>query len=248
MVVRPLEDGWRHPEEAFCLRRRRDRGGVVVGEDARLQLADPVQAGGDRTARSPRDAARTAPRRTRVAKQPNAGVRPRSVRINWSCAVMSSTTRPNRAWRAKSSPFSASRCTSASGSPLARRNVRRLLRLIARVCEVAGLLRRVERVPRERAALRTCRVRGLGKIARRPGRREPSSGRFHAAPPGQARARRSGTRPVVAEVRPQDVAHRGVGVARCVAVAVLQAEVPHAADDKADAGSRRCTRPASRAR
>ena len=51
MVFRPLEDGWRHPEEAFCFRRRRDRGGVVVGEDACLQLADPVQAGGDRQAR-----------------------------------------------------------------------------------------------------------------------------------------------------------------------------------------------------
>ena len=51
MVLRPLEDDWRHPEEAFRFRRRGDGGGVVVGEDARLQLADPVRAGGDRQAR-----------------------------------------------------------------------------------------------------------------------------------------------------------------------------------------------------
>ena len=51
MIVRPLEDGWRHPEEVFRFRGRRDGGGVVAGEDARLQLADPVQAGGDRQAR-----------------------------------------------------------------------------------------------------------------------------------------------------------------------------------------------------
>ena len=46
MVVGPLEDGRRHPEEAFCLCGRRGRGGVVVGEDAGLQLAYPVHPSG----------------------------------------------------------------------------------------------------------------------------------------------------------------------------------------------------------
>src|SRR6195256_677942 len=50
MVLCPLEEGWRRPEEAVRLRRRRDSGSVVVGEDARLQLADPVPAGGEREA------------------------------------------------------------------------------------------------------------------------------------------------------------------------------------------------------
>ena len=46
VVVGPLEDGWRHPEEAFCLRGCGGGGGVVVGEDARLQLANPIHPGG----------------------------------------------------------------------------------------------------------------------------------------------------------------------------------------------------------
>src|SRR5260370_33306768 len=52
MVLRPLEEGWRGPEEAVRPRRRRDRGSVVVGEDARLQLPDPVPAGAQREARA----------------------------------------------------------------------------------------------------------------------------------------------------------------------------------------------------
>ena len=62
---------------------------------------------------------------------------------------MKSMTRPNRAWRANSSPASASRCTSASGSPLARRFVIRLLLAKDRIGEIAGLLRRIEGAPHE---------------------------------------------------------------------------------------------------
>ncbi|HJX22777.1 MAG TPA: hypothetical protein VJ454_17400, partial [Steroidobacteraceae bacterium] len=51
MVFRPLEVEWRRPEQTVRLRRRRDRDGVVAGEDARLELADPVPAGGEREAR-----------------------------------------------------------------------------------------------------------------------------------------------------------------------------------------------------
>src|SRR5271166_3322881 len=45
MVVGPLEDGWRQPEEAFGSRGRSEGGGVVVSKDARLQLAYPVHPG-----------------------------------------------------------------------------------------------------------------------------------------------------------------------------------------------------------
>ena len=46
VVVCPFEDGRRHPEEAFGSRRRTESGGVIVGEGARLQFADPVHPGG----------------------------------------------------------------------------------------------------------------------------------------------------------------------------------------------------------
>src|SRR5271166_4210528 len=52
MIFRPLKNGWRHPEEAFRLRRCGDSGGVVAAKETRLQLADPVQAGGNRQART----------------------------------------------------------------------------------------------------------------------------------------------------------------------------------------------------
>ena len=51
MVVRPLEDGWRHPQEAFRFRGRSEGGGGIASEDECLQLADPVQAGNDAKAR-----------------------------------------------------------------------------------------------------------------------------------------------------------------------------------------------------
>ena len=62
---------------------------------------------------------------------------PRSVRISASCVAMMSITRPNRVFRANSRPRSASRCTSASGSPAARRFVIRLCQRICREGEVA---------------------------------------------------------------------------------------------------------------
>src|SRR5208337_245086 len=46
VVVGPLEDGWRHPEEAFGSRGRREGGRVVVSKGARLQFAYPVHPGG----------------------------------------------------------------------------------------------------------------------------------------------------------------------------------------------------------
>ena len=51
MVVRPLEDGWRHPQEAFRFLGRREGGCRIASENECLQLADPVQAGNDAKAR-----------------------------------------------------------------------------------------------------------------------------------------------------------------------------------------------------
>ena len=66
--------------------------------------------------------------------------------------MMMSTTRPNRVFRANSSPFSASRCTSLeriAGSEQVRDQV---VAAIGRKGQVADLLRRVERAPQQLAA------------------------------------------------------------------------------------------------
>ena len=97
-------------------------------------------------------------------KEPNSGVRPRRVRISPSCAVMMSMTRPNRAFCAKSSPFSASRCASPSGSPVARRFVFRLLQLYAAkvrspILFAASKARRTKSRP-----VRMCLVQGMTRF------------------------------------------------------------------------------------
>ena len=51
MVLGHLEERRRRPEERPRLRRRLEGGGVVARVEARLQLADPVPARGDRQAR-----------------------------------------------------------------------------------------------------------------------------------------------------------------------------------------------------
>ena len=57
MIFGQLEDGRRRPEEALRLRGRLDGGRIVAGKEARLQLADPVQAGGIAKTRLARQAA-----------------------------------------------------------------------------------------------------------------------------------------------------------------------------------------------
>ena len=90
---------------AAALRGRREGGRVVTREEARLQLADPVPAGGDRQARISRQCCLERPSSNSASsKEPNSGVSPRSVRMSRSCPLMMSTTSPNRASRAKSSP------------------------------------------------------------------------------------------------------------------------------------------------
>ena len=44
MILRRLEECWRRPEQRLRLRCRLDGGRIVAGEEARLQLADPVPA------------------------------------------------------------------------------------------------------------------------------------------------------------------------------------------------------------
>ena len=51
MVFRLLKDGWRGPEKPFGVRRSGNGGSVGASEEARLQFADPVPAGGERKAR-----------------------------------------------------------------------------------------------------------------------------------------------------------------------------------------------------
>jgi hypothetical protein len=102
-----------------------------------------------------------------------------------------------------------------------------------RVGEVSGLLRRVEGVPRGRAVRPGMPYRGIREVSESqvdPGLQAVHPRLFHQVQPELAEAE---TRLIVAEIQPQHGAYRGVGVTRCVAIAVLQAKVPHAAYDKA---------------
>jgi len=51
VILGPLDELGRRPQQRRCVLRCRDGGGEIVGVKARLQLADPVPAGGDRPPR-----------------------------------------------------------------------------------------------------------------------------------------------------------------------------------------------------
>ena len=126
MQLRPLEQRLRGPQQRLRLRRRRNRG-RIVGKGAGLQLADPVPGRGVHQLRigfqtalelllvevgiiEAAERRRQAAQRANQLELPNDPVDPRG---------------RTRARRAKPMPASASRCTSASGSPQARRWVRK---------------------------------------------------------------------------------------------------------------------------
>ena len=99
--------------------------GIVAGKKARLQLADPVPALGERQVRVTQPSAlRSEARRTahRRRSRISASSRGASGRARAAVAMMSMTS-PNRIFCANARPCSASRCTSMSGSPAARRFV-----------------------------------------------------------------------------------------------------------------------------
>ena len=104
-------------------------------------------------------------------------------------------TRPNRAFCANARPCSASRCTSASGSPAARRFVIRWLQLVRRKGEVADLVRRLERAPHQIAAGPDMSRPGHDDDFRSSDRSGPGSASARAVRPGHSRAGRSEIRP-----------------------------------------------------
>ena len=118
-----LERCQRCPQQPLRPRCRLDGRSIVARKEARLQLSDPVPAFRQHASSDcPRTGARSrSSSNSASSKEPNFGVKPRSVRTSPSCAAMRSTTRPNRTFCANSRPCSASRCTSTSGSPAARR-------------------------------------------------------------------------------------------------------------------------------
>ena len=99
--------------------------------------------------------------------------------------------------------------------------------------EVADLLRGFESIPREgaaRASMPHRRFREIAKGQIDPGLQAVHSRLLDKVQPELAKA---DTRLVIPEVKPEHVPHSCVSVARSVAIAVLQAEVHHAADDEA---------------
>ena len=122
-----LGDLWerpRRPEEGLRLRGGLEGRAMVEREEAPLQLADPVPAGGERQARMLRQASLERALVEVVAvERREARASPRSTRISRSCVVRTSTTRPNFALRAKASASSAVCSTSRSGTPAASSKV-----------------------------------------------------------------------------------------------------------------------------
>ena len=102
-----------------------------------------------------------------------------------------------------------------------------------RVGEVAGLLGDFEGLPGERASRPNMPRRWFGEIPE--GQVDTGSQPLHSRLVRQVEPKLAEAEPglVVAEGEAQYVAHRGIGVARRVAIAVLQAEVPHSAYNEA---------------
>ena len=207
MVVRPLEDGWRHPEEAFRFRRRRDGGGVVVGEDACLQLADPVQAGGDRQARiclqMPLELLLVEPGVVEAAEcRRQAAKRPDQLEL---CGdEVDDETEPRLAREVEPDLGLALHLGEriAAGEEVCDQAVAAK----GRVGEVADLLRRVEGVPRERAARPDMPQRGIREVPE--GQVDAGLQAVHSTLLHQVKPELAEAKPclVVAEVRPQHVA------------------------------------------
>ena len=234
MVLRPLEEGWRRPEEAVRLRRRRDGGGVVVGEEARLQLADPVPAGGERQARI----------RLQMLLEPllvEPGVVEGAEDRGQAAQRPDQLELPGDPVDDETEPRLAREVEPGLGLPLhlveriaAGEKVRdQVGAAIGRIGEIAGLLRRVEGAPHQAAA---------GADVLRPGNdvvpEDQVDAGLEAIQPAllhqvEAELAEAERGLVVAELRPQHGAEHDIGIARRVAVAMLQAEIRHAADDEA---------------
>ncbi len=174
MVLRPLEEGRRRPEEAFCLRRRRDGGGVVAGEDARLQLADPVPAGGSRQARirlqMPLEpllvelgVVEAAELRRQTAQRPD--------QLELRGDDVDDETEPRLAREVEPGlGLSLHLGERIAAGEKVRDEV---VAAVGRIGEVAGLLRRVEGAPHQRTARPDMPRPGIHDGSRRPGRRGP---------------------------------------------------------------------------
>ena len=128
--TRPTRIAMGCPEQRRSLRCSRDGRRIVAGVDAALAACGSNSS----TRQSPAGIAlqmllEAALIELRVTERSESGVSPRSIRISLSCPVMQSLARPNRTFRANSSPCSASRSTSPSGSPLASRFVIKSMQL-----------------------------------------------------------------------------------------------------------------------
>ena len=145
---------------------------------------------------------------------------------------MMSMTRPNRAFWANSRPFSASRCT--SDQRISRRQKVRVqvVAAVRRKSEVADLVRGIER-PTHQVTASPDMFRPWHDVTSKahigPGLETLQAAFFDQfiAKPTESK---SGL--VVAEVRSGYHAKPYIGDARTVAVAMLEAEIDHPADDQ----------------
>ena len=228
MVVGPLEDGRRHPEEAFGLCTGRGRGRGVASKEARLQLAYPVHARGYPEPRLVLQfelllVEPVVVEATENGRQPAKS--PDQLELRGEEADDESETSAAREVE------SGLGLTLHLGERSAAREKLgdQVVAADRGIGEVAGLLGDFEGMRGERASRQSMPRRRFGEIPE--GQVDTGSQPLHSGLVRQVEPKLAEAEPglVVAEGEAQYVAHRGIGVARRVAIAMLQAEVPHSA-------------------
>src|SRR5436309_9052772 len=230
MVLRHLNMRGRRPEQTLCLRCRPNGGRVVLSKEAGLQLADPIIAGGNRQTRIALEVlfepafvelgiGETAERGRQPPERPD---QPELAGHNGDDETESRLAHEGEPGLGFSLYFLE---RVATDEQMRDQGLER----IARPDEVTAFLRRVEGAAYKRAA---------GAHGPRPGIDELPEAPVDASletvqPPllhqSQAELAEAEPRLVIAELQSQDCAEPDIGEARAVAVAMLQAEVRHAA-------------------
>src|SRR5271166_760168 len=224
VVVGPLKDDWRHPEEAFCLGGCGDGGDAVVGEDARLQLANPVHEGGYSKTRLSRELLLELLLLEAVVVEAAEDGRQTPKRPDQSKLRGDQTDDDTETGPARKVEPGLGLLMHLREGGTAREKLREEV-VAADPCigKVADLLRGFEGISRERATRASMPHRRFREIAE--GQIDPGLQALHSrlldkVQPELAKAE---SLLVIPEVKPEHVPHSRVSVARSVAVAMLNA-------------------------
>src|SRR5271157_3583077 len=224
VVVGPLKDDWRHPEEAFCLGGCGDGGDAVVGEDARLQLANPVHEGGYSKTRLSRELLLELLLLEAVVVEAAEDGRQTPKRPDQPELRGDQTDDGTEMGPARKVEAGLGLLMHLREGGAAREKLREdIVAADPGISEIADLLCGFESIPREWATRASMPHRGFREIAEGqidPGLQAVHSRLLDKVQPELAKAE---SRLVIPEVKPEHVPHSRVSVARSVAVAMLNA-------------------------